>query len=130
MNTTLSIVVYMGILTWLTLLVASLIRAQAWTPQGLMVAFGNRENLPPATGLAGRADRTARNTAESFMLFAALALVAQAAGASDKVAMGAQIFFWSRLVYIPVYYAGIVFLRTAVWTAGVVGMGMMVVAIM
>ena len=130
MNTTLSIVVYMGILTWLTLLVASLIRAQAWTPQGLMVALGNRENLPPATGLAGRAERTARNTAESFMLFAALALVAHAAGAADKVAMGAQIFFWARLVYIPVYYAGIVFLRTAVWTAGVVGMGMMVVAIM
>jgi uncharacterized MAPEG superfamily protein len=121
----------MGILTWLTLLLASLLRAQAWTPKGLMVAFGNRDNLPEATPFAGRAERTARNTAENFMLFAALALVAHAAGADNaKVAFGAQIFFWSRLVYIPVYYAGVTFLRTAVWLAGIVGMAMMVAAIM
>jgi uncharacterized MAPEG superfamily protein len=125
------LVIYTGILTWVTLLVASLLRAQAWTPKGLMVAFGNRDNLPEATPLAGRAERTARNTAENFMLFAALALVAHAAGADNaKVAFGAQIFFWSRLVYIPVYYAGVTFLRTAVWLAGIVGMAMMVAAIM
>jgi uncharacterized MAPEG superfamily protein len=125
------LVIYMGILTWATLLVASLLRAQAWTPKGLMVAFGNRDNLPEATPLAGRAERTARNTAENFMLFAALALVAHAAGADNaKVAYGAQIFFWSRLVYIPVYYAGVTFLRTAVWLAGIVGMAMMIAAIM
>ena len=63
---------YMAIVTWLTLLGASLMRAKAWTRQGTIIALGNRDNLPEATALAGRAERTARNTAENFMLFAAI----------------------------------------------------------
>jgi uncharacterized MAPEG superfamily protein len=127
---TLTLVIYMAILTWLTLLAASLIRAKGWTLAGTMIAFGNRDNLPEATPLAGRAERAARNTAENFMLFAAIVLVAHAAGAeSPKVATGAAIFFWSRLLYIPVYYVGIVYLRTAIWLVSVVGLATMISAI-
>lgn len=122
----LSLVVCMAALTWLLLLVASLIRAQAWTPQGLLLAFGNRDNLPPPSPLAGRAERAARNTLENFVLFAALALVAQAAGAtSPRVVLGGQVFLWARLVYIPVYLAGITFVRTAAWAVSIVGLGLM-----
>ncbi len=131
MTSTLTLVIYMAIITWLTLLAASLIRAKAWTLAGTMIALGNRERLPEATALAGRADRTARNTLENFLLFAAIALVAHvAAGANPKVDMGAAIFFWSRVVYIPVYYAGIAYLRTAVWLVSVVGLAMMITAIL
>jgi uncharacterized MAPEG superfamily protein len=131
MTETLTLVIYMAVITWLTLLAASLIRARAWTFQGTMIGFGNRENLPEATPLSGRAERTARNTAENFVLFAAIALVAHAAGAtSPRVAAGAEIFFWSRLLYIPVYYAGIVYLRTAIWLVSVIGLGMMISAIL
>jgi len=130
MTHTLWLVIYMAILTWLTLLVASLIRVKGWTFSGTMIAFGNRENLPPATPLAGRAERAARNTLENFVFFAAIALVAHAAGAnSPKVATGADIFFWARVVYIPVYFAGIVYLRTAVWAVSIVGLVMMILAI-
>jgi uncharacterized MAPEG superfamily protein len=123
----LSLVVCMATLTWLCLLVASLIRARAWTPKGLMLAFGNRDNLPEATPLAGRAQRAAANTLENFVLFAALALAAQAAGATgERVLLGAQIFLWARVVYIPLYVAGIPFLRTGAWTVGIVGMGLMI----
>src|SRR5689334_21379578 len=105
MTHTLTLVIYMAILTWLTLLVALLIRVKGWTPSGTMIALGNRENLPAATPFAGRAERTARNTLENFVFFAAIALVAHAAGAtSPKVATGAEIFFWARVLYIPVYY--------------------------
>ena len=77
------------------------------------------------------AERTARNTLENFVLFAAIALVAQAAAAqSPRLLLGAQIFFWSRIVYIPVYYAGIRYLRTAFWVASIVGLGMMVSALL
>lgn len=131
MDRTLTLVIYMAVVTWLTLLAASLIRARAWTLEGTLLAFGNRDKLPEPTALAGRAERTARNTAENFVLFAAIALVAHAAGAANpKVAMGAEIFFWARLVYIPVYYAGIVYLRTAVWLASIVGLGMMIGAVL
>ena len=64
------------------------------------------------------------------MLFAALAIVAHVAGAqSPKVLLGAEVFFWSRLVYLVVYYAGIPVLRTVVWRVGIVGLAMMVMAI-
>ena len=131
MDRTLTLVIYMAVLTWLTLLIAGLIRSRAWTFQGTMIALGNRDNLPQATPFAGRAERTARNTAENFMLFAAIALVAHAAGAtSPRVAMGAEIFFWSRLLFIPIYYAGIIYLRTAVWLVSIIGLGMMLSGIL
>jgi uncharacterized MAPEG superfamily protein len=131
MNGTLTLVAYMAIVTWITLLAASLIRAKAWTLPGMIIALGNRDNLPEATPLAGRAERTARNTLESFVLFAAIALVAQAAGnTSPRIAAGAEIFFWARIVYIPVYYAGVIYLRTAVWLASIVGLALMVLAVL
>ncbi|MBW8847840.1 MAG: MAPEG family protein [Burkholderiales bacterium] len=123
----LSLVICMALLTWLVVLGASLIRARAWTPKGLMLAFGNRDNLPPATPLAGRAGRAAANTFENLVFFAVLALAAQAAGATnERVLLGAQVFLWARVVYLPVYFAGIPFLRTGVWAVSVVGMAMMV----
>ena len=75
MTETLTFAIYMAVITWLTLLAASLIRAKAWTFQGTMIAFGTRENLPEATPLSGRAVRTDRNTAENFVFFAAVALL-------------------------------------------------------
>jgi uncharacterized MAPEG superfamily protein len=127
----LSLVVYIAAVTWLLLLAASLIRAKGWTPEGMKLAMGNRDNLPEATLLAGRADRTARNTLENFVLFAALALVAQVSGAqSSRVLLGAEIFFWSRLVFIAVYYVGIPYLRTVVWIVGFVGLAMMASALL
>ena len=123
----LSLVVCMALLTWLIVVVASLIRAKAWTPKGLMLALGNRDNLPPATPLAGRAERAAANTFENLVFFAVLALAAQAAGAAnERVLLGAQVFLWARLAYLPVYVAGIPFLRTGIWAVSVVGLGLMV----
>lgn len=123
----LSLVVCMTLLTWLTVLAASLVRAKAWTPKGLMLAFGNRDNLPEATPLAARLQRAAANSLENLVFFAALALVAQAAGTTnERVLLGAQIFLWARVVYLPVYTAGIPFVRTGVWTVSIVGLAMMV----
>jgi uncharacterized MAPEG superfamily protein len=131
MNRLLTLVVLSALLTWLSVMAASLIRARAWTPDGMKLAFGNRADMPEATGLAGRAERTARNTLENFVLFAAIALVAQASGNTNpQITQGAELFFWARVLYIPVYYAGIAFVRTGVWLAGIVGMAMMVLALL
>jgi uncharacterized MAPEG superfamily protein len=126
----LSLVICMTLLTWLTVLAASLVRVRAWTPQGLMLAFGNRDNLPEATPLAGRLERAAANSLENLVFFAALALVAQVAGATnERVLLGAQIFLWARVVYVPVYVIGLPFVRTGVWTVSIVGLALMVAAI-
>jgi uncharacterized MAPEG superfamily protein len=83
---------------------------------GLRPLVGNRENLPAFAGWAGRAQRAHRNMLESLVIFAALVLVAQFAGkTSVATALGAQLFFWSRLAYAPVYVIGIPWLRTALW---------------
>src|SRR5204863_8457779 len=41
-------------MTWLMVFSASFWRAKAWSPKGMMLAFGNREDLPPPTGANGR----------------------------------------------------------------------------
>jgi len=90
---------------------------------GLPALAGNRDNLPPIGGWAGRAARAHRNMLESLVLFAALVLVAQVAGkANPTTALGAQLFFWARLAYAPVYIFGIPWVRTGVWGISVLGM--------
>ncbi|MDH4121036.1 MAG: MAPEG family protein [Deltaproteobacteria bacterium] len=131
MTDPLMLVVYMAGITWFLLLAASLIRAKGWTLQGTKIAMGNRDNLPEETPFSGRADRTAKNTLESFVLFSALALTTHVSGIqSTRVLLGAEIFFWSRLLYIAVYYIGIPYLRTFVWAVGICGLAMMASALL
>jgi uncharacterized MAPEG superfamily protein len=90
---------------------------------GFTPLIGNRENLPAFKGWAGRALRAHRNMLESLTIFAALVLVAQVAGKSNvTTALGAQLFFWSRLAYAPVYIIGIPWLRTGVWGVSFAGL--------
>jgi len=113
-------------LVWsVALTAAQMVVAVLFTTQqfGLPRLAGNRDGLPAATGIAGRAQRAHRNMLESLVLFAALVLVAQAIGkANAATALGAQLFFWGRLAYAIVYLAGIPWIRTGVWAVSVVGL--------
>ena len=122
MMTTVQALIWSGILTLVMLLVASGFCAKVWEPGGAQVAFGNREGMPPALGMAGRADRAAKNQMEAMVLFLALVLAAQVAGKGTQAAYGATIFFWARLVYWPVYVAGIIYLRTLIWFVSLFGL--------
>lgn len=86
-----------------------------------------RDGLPePLRGVAGRMDRAFRNLMETFPFFAALVLAVVSAGRGDAMtALGAQLYFWARLVYVPLYAAGIPYLRSLVWTVGLVGLVML-----
>jgi uncharacterized MAPEG superfamily protein len=111
--------------TALTLVQAIIAAFGVMLQVGVMPLVGNRENLPPIEGWAGRAQRAHRNMLENFMLFSALVLVAQVSGkASATTALGAALFFWARLIYVPVYMVGIPHLRTVVWLVSVVGLVM------
>jgi uncharacterized MAPEG superfamily protein len=90
---------------------------------GLLPLVGNRENLSAFQGWAGRAQRAQRNMLENLIIFAALVLVAQFAGKTNvATALGAQLFFWSRLAYAPAYVIGIPWLRTGLWGVSFVGL--------
>jgi uncharacterized MAPEG superfamily protein len=90
---------------------------------GLPPLVGNRENLPVMTGWAGRAQRAHRNMLESLVVFGVLVLVAHATGkANATTALGAELFFWSRVAYVVIYLAGIPWARTAAWGVSLVGL--------
>ncbi len=109
--------------TVLTLVQAVVAVLGAMTQVGLPALAGNRENLTAYTGWADRAARAHRNMLENLVLFAALVLVAQVAGkANGTTALGSQLFFWARLVYVPVYLIGVPWVRTGVWGVSVVGL--------
>jgi uncharacterized MAPEG superfamily protein len=118
----------MTLLLWAVLLalVQMLIAVTGATLQvGLPLLAGNREGLPPCTGWAGRAARAHHNMLESLVLFTALVLIAVIAGKTNSTTLlGAQLFFWARLVYAVVYLAGVPWVRTAVWCVSVIGLAL------
>ena len=96
-----------------------------------MYSLSNREETLEHNPLAHRADRTASNTIENFVLFLGLSSVAMASAAtSPLILQGAEVFLIARLVFVPVYYVGITYVRTLVWLAGVVGLIMMLMGLM
>lgn len=89
---------------------------------GLPALAGNREDLPPLTGWAGRAKRAHVNMLEHLLIFAIVVIAAQLAGkANATTALGAALFFWARLAYAIVYVVGVPWLRTAVWAVSIAG---------
>lgn len=94
--------------------------------RGLPWGAGNRDEAPPPLGkIGGRVERAFRNFLETFVFFAAAVLMINVMGKhTASSALGAQIYFWTRLAYLPVYAAGVPYLRTALWIASLVGIGM------
>ena len=118
----------LALLLWAVLLtfVQMLVAVTGATLQvGLPALAGNREGLAQCTGWAGRAWRAHHNMLESLVLFASLVLVAVIAGKTNSATLlGAQLFFWARLVYAVVYLAGVPWVRTAVWCVSVIGLAL------
>lgn len=92
--------------------------------RGLAWNVGARDaTLPPPTGVAARVDRALRNFLETFPFFAAAALAVVVLERGDaSTALGAQCYFWARLAYVPVYAAGIPYLRTLIWAVSIWGL--------
>jgi uncharacterized MAPEG superfamily protein len=60
---------------------------------------------------------------ETFPLFAAAVLAVVATShTSENTALGAQLYFWGRVAYVPLYAAGIPYLRTVAWAVALVGL--------
>jgi len=96
--------------------------------RGLRGNVGTRAGAPePLRGPAARAARASHNFLETFAFFAAATLAVVATQQTDAhTAIGAQVYFWARLAYLPIYVVGIPYLRTAVWAASLWGILQMV----
>lgn len=97
------------------------------------VAFGlsNRDQAPTPVAWVGRAERAFQNMAESLLPFACVVMVAVSSGnIGTTSAMGATLFFFSRLAYAVLYPAGITVVRSLAWFGGIIGTGMIVFQIL
>ena len=113
MTALLELTMYFTVWTLLTVVMGGAIRNQEWTKEGRQIGLGNRDNLKEATPMGGRAERAAKNSIEAAVFFVPLALIANAAGLDTEVMLGAQIAFWARIAYVPIYIAGIKYLRSS-----------------
>jgi len=93
---------------------------------GLGYALSPRDDLSNDSGIAGRVERAFYNMLETFPIFAAMALMVHVTESSTSLtALGAQLYFWGRVFYVPAYVAGIPVVRTVIWMASLVGICLM-----
>ena len=113
-------------LTYLAL--TAILTAALWIPYVVCQVMTNGFLAPPnyvdptarPVPLWGkRADRAYLNAVETFAPFAALVLIAHAAGKADAMtAFWSMCFFWLRLAHAVVYLLAIPYLRTLIFTLG------------
>jgi uncharacterized MAPEG superfamily protein len=91
-------------------------RIRVW---GLVDAVGYPAVEKPLSPWAQRLRKAHANHVENLVPFAALVLVANAAGlTNDATASAAMLFFWSRVVHALAYTFAVPWLRTLGFTGG------------
>ena len=125
--------------TELTYLALTLILAlvQVFLPAGARtVEFGSKWNAGPRDEtpaarkpLTGRLERAQANLFETLPIFAAAVIMAHIAGKDGALtALGAHLYFFGRLIYLPLYAFGVHYLRSLVWLVAAAGLVMVLVA--
>lgn len=83
------------------------------------------EALPPPDPIVGRLARAQANFFETFpILIAAVLIVTIADRTSQWTAIGGWLWLGARVVYLPLYAAGVPRVRTPVWGLSIVGIGL------
>jgi uncharacterized MAPEG superfamily protein len=80
--------------------------------------------------VAARLDRAFRNFMETFPFFAAAVLTACLTAKTGPTTLwGSALYVAARALYVPIYAAGIAYLRSLVWFAAAVGLVMVITAL-
>ncbi|MFZ3360624.1 MAG: MAPEG family protein [Xanthobacteraceae bacterium] len=119
MSTDLKYLAYTAMLTaalWIPYVVAQVATNGFLAPENFV------DPTPRPVPLWGkRADRVYINAIETFAPFAVMVILIQLAGkANSTTALLTASFFWLRVAHAIVYWAGIPFIRTLVFTLGFV----------
>jgi uncharacterized MAPEG superfamily protein len=79
--------------------------------------------------LAGRLERAWKNYLETLPIFVGAVLVEAAAGHDSGLApLGAQLYFWARVIYLPAYASALPYARTASWLVSIAGILLLLLA--
>lgn len=80
-------------------------------------------SMPALSPMAERLKRAQYNLFETLPLFIGAVLIAHVAGRSNaSTALGAQIYFWCRVAYVPLYAFGVPYVRSLVWVGSILGL--------
>jgi uncharacterized MAPEG superfamily protein len=126
--------------TELTYLALTLILAlvQIFLPAGARTAeFGSKWNAGPRDEtpeakkpLTGRLERAQANLYETLPLFIGAVLIAHVIGASSALTVwGAALYFWGRVVYVPLYAFGVAYIRSLIWVVSLAGLVMVLASL-
>ncbi len=87
------------------------------------------ENPPPGK-LSGRLIRAQTNLFETLPLFIAAVLMVHVTGKDDVLSfLGAHLYFFGRVVYVPLYAFGVPYVRSLVWLVATGGLLMVIAAL-
>lgn len=125
----------LSLLAWvLVLAVVQVMLPAMWRNRetGLDYNAGPRDEPGPPVGVVtGRLRRAQANLYETLPLFAAAVLIAHVAGREGALTLwGAWLYLGARIVYVPLYAMGVPYLRSAVWSVSVLGLGLVLLAIL
>jgi uncharacterized MAPEG superfamily protein len=119
MTTDLQMLLAVGVLSLVQFMPYFMAYLKHWGITGIV---SNRENMPALPAWAHRAIAAQNNLNENLIHFVVFVLLVHILGLSNEMsALGATIFFYSRLAYWVVYIAGLVWVRTLAFMAGIVG---------
>ena len=99
---------------------------------GLKWNAGARDGeAPPPGKLAGRLIRAQANLFETLPIFAAAVIMAHIAGKDGTMLtlVGTHLYFFGRLIYLPLYAFGIPYVRSLVWLVALAGLVMVIAAL-
>jgi uncharacterized MAPEG superfamily protein len=126
--------------TELTCLAATLVLAVVqilWADVARTGQYGLKWNtsardgeMPPLKPMGARLFRAQANLFETLPLFIAAILIAHIATKEGVLThWGAMLYFWARVVYLPLYAFGVPQIRSLVWIVSFAGLLMTIAAL-
>jgi len=86
---------------------------------------------PPPRAVTARLQRAQANLFETLPLFIGAVLIAHVSGSEgDLTLWGCWMYLIARIVYIPLYAAGIPYVRSLVWLVSLAGLVMVLAAVL
>jgi uncharacterized MAPEG superfamily protein len=87
----------------------------------------DQKDMPPLSDMAKRLDRAQANLYETMPIFIGAVLVAHLSGRADALtALGAHLYLFGRIAYVPLYAFGLSPWRSLVWVVSFVGLLMII----
>ena len=98
---------------------------------GLAWNAGARDEPKGSAGpITDRLERAQANLFETLPLFIGAVLIAHVAGRNGALtAWGTALYFWARVVYVPLYAFGVPYVRSLVWTVSFAGLVLILAAL-